>query len=125
MVKASYKLSNGQGAVLTMDRDITNAMDSSTLCPLLKEKSMRNMLVVSQVHSCASYARYLSTEAARGVKIELEIKPLSGDAQESANVQREWNATRSLATSRHTQMPTESARTTRSFNLSRSRGATW
>jgi hypothetical protein len=52
---------------------------------LLEDPSMRNMVVVSEVHSCSSYARLFSAEEGGTVTLGLHVKyPVPGAASADA-----------------------------------------
>jgi hypothetical protein len=42
---------------------------------LLEDPSMRDMVVVSEVHSCSSYARLLTAEESGTITLSLHVKP--------------------------------------------------
>ncbi|KAJ7901226.1 hypothetical protein B0H14DRAFT_2330602 [Mycena olivaceomarginata] len=74
--KAAFKFSSGRGAVLAMKNPIITIIDPpGRLKALLEDPSMRSMVVVSEVHSCSSYARLLSTEGGGTVTLGLHVEP--------------------------------------------------
>ncbi|KAJ7320726.1 hypothetical protein DFH08DRAFT_713523 [Mycena albidolilacea] len=74
--KAAFKFSSGCGAVLAMENPIMTIIDPpGALKGLLEDPSMRGMVVVSEVHSCSSYARLLTTEEGDTVMLGLHVEP--------------------------------------------------
>ncbi|KAJ7901180.1 hypothetical protein B0H14DRAFT_3123700 [Mycena olivaceomarginata] len=74
--KAAFKFSSGRGAVLAMENPMITIIDPpGGLKALLEDPSMRGMVVVSEVHSCSSYARLLSTEGGGTVTLGLHVEP--------------------------------------------------
>ncbi|KAI0028841.1 hypothetical protein K488DRAFT_57662 [Vararia minispora EC-137] len=89
-VKASFKFSSGPGAVLTMDRDtITAISPPGALRRLLEDPRMKHCLVISEVHSCSSFARYLGNATVKSVTIGLAVEPPAG-AVASASARMHW-----------------------------------
>jgi len=85
-IKASYKFSSGQGAVLVMERDTISTVDPpGSLRRLLEEPSLRDLVVVSEVHSSSSYARLLTTQTGATVTVGLCAKPPVDAASVSAD----------------------------------------
>ncbi|KAI0312156.1 hypothetical protein OF83DRAFT_1067686 [Amylostereum chailletii] len=75
-VKASFKFTSGQGAVLAMDNDAITTIDPpGSLRRLLDEPAMKDAVIVSEVHACASYARYLGTPSVKSVSIGISAEP--------------------------------------------------
>ncbi|KZV69938.1 hypothetical protein PENSPDRAFT_566403, partial [Peniophora sp. CONT] len=90
-VKASYKFSSGQGAVLCMDGDTIATIDPpGALRPLLDDPTLpEGIVIVSEVHATSSYARYLGTPEVRQVSIGLRVSsPAFPQAGVDANA--EW-----------------------------------
>jgi hypothetical protein len=89
-VKAAFKFSSKQGAVLAMENDSLIALDHpGSLRALLDDPTMRNKVIVSEVHSCSSYSRYLGTPSVKEIAIGLNAKPpVSGIA--SLGVHSQW-----------------------------------
>ncbi|KAJ7901128.1 hypothetical protein B0H14DRAFT_3738919 [Mycena olivaceomarginata] len=84
--KAVFKFSSGHGAVLAMENPMITIIDPPRgLRALLEDPSMRNMVIVSEVHSCSSYARLLTTEEGGTVTLGLRVgAPVPGIASASA-----------------------------------------
>ncbi|KAF8130955.1 hypothetical protein K438DRAFT_1999092 [Mycena galopus ATCC 62051] len=74
--KAAFKFSSGRGAVLAMESPMITTIDPpGALKQLLEDPSMRGMVVVSEVHSCSSYARLLSTNKSGNLTLGLQVEP--------------------------------------------------
>ncbi|KAJ7901201.1 hypothetical protein B0H14DRAFT_2670979 [Mycena olivaceomarginata] len=74
--KAAFKFSSGRGAVLAMENPMITIIDPpGGLKALLEDPSMRSMVVVSEVHSCSSYARLLSAKGGGTVTLGLHVEP--------------------------------------------------
>jgi len=79
--KASFKFSSGRGAVLAMENDAITTIDrQGSLISLLQKPDMRDVVIVSEVHTCASYARYLGTPDVESVSIGLSVQGPGSDA---------------------------------------------
>lgn len=75
-VKAAFKFMSGRGAVLAMDNDTISTVDPpGKLRRLLAEPTMKGLVVVSEVHQCSSYARFLSTQNGATVSLGLSVEP--------------------------------------------------
>lgn len=79
-VKASFKFTNGRGAILAMDRDIITTIDPpGSFRRLLEDMpDVQDKVIISEVHSCSSYARYLGAPTVKNVTIGLSIEPPAG-----------------------------------------------
>ncbi|KAJ7901193.1 hypothetical protein B0H14DRAFT_3739054 [Mycena olivaceomarginata] len=74
--KAAYNFSSGHGAVLAMENPMITIIDPpGGLKALLEDPSMRNMVVVSEVHSCSSYARLLTSDESGTITLGLHVEP--------------------------------------------------
>jgi hypothetical protein len=74
--KAVFKFSSWHGAVLAMENPmITIINPPGRLKALLEDPSMRSMVVMSEVHSCSSYAHLLSAEGGGTVTLGLHVEP--------------------------------------------------
>ncbi|KAJ7797054.1 hypothetical protein B0H14DRAFT_2390145, partial [Mycena olivaceomarginata] len=60
--KVAFQFARGCGAVLTMRNETITSIDRGSLKQLLEDLSMHGMVVVSEVHSCSSYARLLCAD---------------------------------------------------------------
>ncbi|KAJ7453081.1 hypothetical protein FB451DRAFT_1050425 [Mycena latifolia] len=89
-IKGAFKFSSGRGAILVMEKDTITVIDPpGALRRLLEDTSMRGFVVVSEVHSCSSYARLLTAQAGSTVALGLSVQPpLAGVA--SATVNATW-----------------------------------
>ncbi|KAJ7616622.1 hypothetical protein FB45DRAFT_934596 [Roridomyces roridus] len=75
-LKGAYKFSSGRGALLVMSNPTISYIDPpGALRKLLQEPSMRDLVVVSEVHSCDSYARILTSSAGNTVALGLSVEP--------------------------------------------------
>ncbi|KAJ7910559.1 hypothetical protein B0H13DRAFT_1520832, partial [Mycena leptocephala] len=85
-IKGTFKFSSGCGAILAMeDTRITIIDPPGALKRLLEDPSMRDVVVVSEVHSCSSYARLITAEAGSTVSLGLRVEPpIPGVASASA-----------------------------------------
>ncbi|KAJ7910552.1 hypothetical protein B0H13DRAFT_2232894 [Mycena leptocephala] len=86
-IKGVFRFSSGRGAILAMENAMITIIDPpGTLKCLLDDPSMRGVVVVSEVHSCSSYARLLSAEGRGIVALGLRIEPpISGIASAGAS----------------------------------------
>ncbi|KAJ7193789.1 hypothetical protein GGX14DRAFT_405164 [Mycena pura] len=86
-VKGAFKFSSGRGAILVMDNDTISSIDPpGSLRRLLEDPSMRDLVVVSEVHSCSSYARLLTAQGGSTVALGLSVEPpVGGVAAATAN----------------------------------------
>ncbi|KAJ6481689.1 hypothetical protein C8R45DRAFT_1063003 [Mycena sanguinolenta] len=86
-IKGAFKFSSGRGAILVMENDMIAAVDPpGALRRLLEDPSMSNLVVVSEVHSCSSYARLLTAQGGTTVALGLSVEPpVSGVVSASAN----------------------------------------
>ncbi|KAJ7901191.1 hypothetical protein B0H14DRAFT_3739053 [Mycena olivaceomarginata] len=88
--KTAFKFSSGRGAVLVMENPMITIIDPpGGLKALLEDPSMRNMVVVSEVHSCSSYAHLLSAKEGGTITLGLHVEPPMPDAA-SASTIRTW-----------------------------------
>ncbi|KAJ6524263.1 hypothetical protein DFH09DRAFT_1046909 [Mycena vulgaris] len=75
-VKAGYTFSSGKAAVLVMTNDSLTSVDSpGKLRLLLEEKDMKDCVLVSEVHRCASYARIITDKTSGTLAIGLSVEP--------------------------------------------------
>ncbi|KAF8130954.1 hypothetical protein K438DRAFT_1999091 [Mycena galopus ATCC 62051] len=83
----AFKFSSGRGAVLAMENAMITIIDPpGALRRLLEDPSMRGMVVVSEVHSCSSYARLLTGNKSGTFALGLQVEPpAAGVASASAN----------------------------------------
>ena len=90
-VKATFKFNTNKGAVLAMDNDtILTINPPGKLRRLLAEKALeKGYVIVSEVHRCSSYARFLSAAAGATVALGLAAQPPVGNVG-SANVDAKW-----------------------------------
>jgi hypothetical protein len=90
-VKACFKFSDGRGAVLVMTNDTITTIDPpGSLRRLLKDKDMRNKVIVSEVHRCSSYARLLTSKEAGTVALGLSFKSTGIPSAVSGDVRASW-----------------------------------
>jgi hypothetical protein len=70
-----------------MENDMISCIEpQGALRRLLKDPTMRGFVVVSQVHSCSSYARILTAQSGGTIALGLSIEPpVSGVASATAN----------------------------------------
>lgn len=75
-VKASFKFTSGQGAVLVMDNDTVSTIDPpGVLRRLLDDESMKGLVIVSEAHKSSSFARLLTAEGTSNIAIGLSVEP--------------------------------------------------
>jgi hypothetical protein len=75
-MKGAFKFSSGRGAILAMENAMITLVDPpGALKYLLDDPSMRGVVVVSEVHSCSSYARVITAEAGGIVALGLRAEP--------------------------------------------------
>ncbi|KAJ7606041.1 hypothetical protein FB45DRAFT_951692 [Roridomyces roridus] len=86
-LKGAYKFTSGKGALLVMSNPTISYIDPpGALRKLLQEPSMRDLVVVSEVHSCDSYARILTSSAGNTVALGLSVEPpIPGAAEAHAH----------------------------------------
>ncbi|KAF9236499.1 hypothetical protein BU15DRAFT_76940 [Melanogaster broomeanus] len=85
-VKAGFQFSSSGGAVLVMANDcLTTIHPASSLRRLLEVDGLRGRVLVSEVHRCASYARYMAPPRTKSVVIGLTAQPPPGDPSPEAN----------------------------------------
>ena len=73
-----------------MENDAITTIDrQGSLIPLLQRPDMQDIVVVSEVHTCASYARYLGTPEVKSVSIGLSVQGPASDSA-SGNIRMEW-----------------------------------
>ncbi|KAF8957391.1 hypothetical protein BDZ97DRAFT_1762985 [Flammula alnicola] len=90
-VKAAFKFNSGRGAILAMDNDTISTINPpGKLRRLLDEKRIpKGSVIVSEVHQCSSYARYLSTEGSTTILMGLSVEAPAGNIA-SANLDAKW-----------------------------------
>ncbi|KAF8164155.1 hypothetical protein K438DRAFT_1617742 [Mycena galopus ATCC 62051] len=75
-VKGAFKFSSGRGAILVMENTTLTCIDPpGALRGLLKDTSMRGFVIVSEVHSCSSYARMLTAQGGTTIALGLSVEP--------------------------------------------------
>ncbi|KAF8843208.1 hypothetical protein BDN67DRAFT_210660 [Paxillus ammoniavirescens] len=85
-VKAGFQFTASGGAVLVMANDcLTTVHPASSLRRLLEVDGLRGRVLVSEVHRCASYARYMAPPRTSSVVIGLTAPPPSGDPSAQEN----------------------------------------
>ncbi|EAU82176.1 hypothetical protein CC1G_11366 [Coprinopsis cinerea okayama7 len=88
--KAAFRFTSKAGAVLVMKNDsITTLHPAAKLRFLFDEPSLHGKVIVSEVHRCSSYARYVSSGKTSSVAIGLtvtnpEATKLFGDVETGA-----------------------------------------
>ncbi|KAJ7713282.1 hypothetical protein B0H16DRAFT_1810630 [Mycena metata] len=89
-VAGAYNFSSGRGAVLIMENATITIIDPpGALKVLFDDPSMRGAVVVSEVHRCSSYARWLSTGGRAAIALGLSVEPpIQGIA--SARASARW-----------------------------------
>ncbi|KAJ6530915.1 hypothetical protein DFH09DRAFT_882100, partial [Mycena vulgaris] len=95
-ISGAFQFSAGRGAILVMDNDATTVIDpAGALRPLLEDPGMRGAVVVSEVHSCSSYARVLTANTGSTIALGLRVDPpVPGVA--SIAVDARWVTSRTL-----------------------------
>jgi hypothetical protein len=85
-MKGAFKFSSGRGAILAMENTMITIIDPpGALKRLLDDPSMRGVVVVSEVHSCSSYARLITANVGSTVALGLRVEPpISGVASAGA-----------------------------------------
>ncbi|KAF9525427.1 hypothetical protein CPB83DRAFT_796373 [Crepidotus variabilis] len=69
---AGFKLTSGRGAILAMEHETVTYLDRpGSLLKLLMSERLHGRVIVSEVHQCSSYARYLVSEGGKTVSIGL------------------------------------------------------
>ncbi|KAJ7717806.1 hypothetical protein B0H16DRAFT_1897827 [Mycena metata] len=85
-VNGAFKFSSGRGAILVMENDKMSSIDPpGSLRRLLKDPSMRDAVIVSEVHSCSSYARMLTAQEGSTVALGLSVEPPVASVSATAN----------------------------------------
>lgn len=85
-VKGAFKFSSGRGAILVMENNMMSSIDPpGSLRRLLEDPSMRDIVVVSEVHSCSSYARVLTAQEGSTVALGLSVEPPVASMSATAN----------------------------------------
>ena len=85
--KGAFKFVLGPGAIIAMNNDTIYTIDSpGKLHRLLEEEGVKGRVIVSQVHRCSSYARFLATEDGATVALGLSVavpvsNPVAVDAK--------------------------------------------
>ncbi|KIJ62742.1 hypothetical protein HYDPIDRAFT_182752 [Hydnomerulius pinastri MD-312] len=88
-LKAGFQFSSDGGAVLVMAHDSLTTIDpASSLRRLLEVDTLRDRVLVSETHHCASYARYLASPRTGNVVIGLTAQPPPGAP--SAQAEFKW-----------------------------------
>ena len=78
--KGVFKFVSGRGAIIAMNNDTIYTIDSpGKFRRLLDEERMRGLVIVSEVHRCSSYARFLATEDGVTVALGLNLGDSVGD----------------------------------------------
>ena len=86
--KAAFKFVSGRGAIIAMNNDTIYTIDSpGKLRRLLDEEKVKGLVIVSEVHRCSSYARFLATEDGATVALGLSVEDPIGN---SAAVDAKW-----------------------------------
>ncbi|KAJ6544670.1 hypothetical protein DFH09DRAFT_885524, partial [Mycena vulgaris] len=95
-LSGAFQFSTGHGAILVMDNDATTVIDfAGALRPLLEDPKMRGAVVVSEVHSCSSYARVLTAKTGSTIALGLRVDPpVPGVASIAATAR--WVTSRTL-----------------------------
>ena len=87
--KGAFKFVSGRGAIIAMNNDTISTIDSpGKLRRLLDEEKIKGLVIVSEVHRCSSYARFLATENGATVALGLSVQ-VPGDSA-SANLDAKW-----------------------------------
>ncbi|KAJ6452232.1 hypothetical protein C8R45DRAFT_1057037 [Mycena sanguinolenta] len=72
---AAFKCTSNRSAILVMKNTTITAIEHpGTLRRLLADSNMRDMVVVSEVHSCSSYSRLLTTDGGT-ITLGLDVEP--------------------------------------------------
>ncbi|KAJ7087549.1 hypothetical protein B0H15DRAFT_297609 [Mycena belliarum] len=72
----AFRFAAGRGAVLVMQNDVVRAIaPPGALRRLLAAPRMRGLVVVAEVHACASYARLLTARGGGTVALGLRVAP--------------------------------------------------
>jgi len=88
-VKAAFSMTSGRGAILAMENDTISTIDPpGRLRRLLDSEELQGQVVVSEVHRCSSYARYLAFEGGRTVSLGLGASDPA--TQASASAEAKW-----------------------------------
>ncbi|KAF7334482.1 hypothetical protein MVEN_02277700 [Mycena venus] len=75
-VKGAFKFSSGRGAVLAQKNTMITSIEApAALKRVLEDPSMRGFCIVSEVHSCSAYARWLTTIRGGAIALGLRIEP--------------------------------------------------
>lgn len=86
--KGAFKFVSGRGAIIAMDNDTIYAIDSpGKFRRLLDEEKVKGRVIVSEVHRCSSYARFLATEDGATVALGLSVEDPIGN---SAALDAKW-----------------------------------
>ncbi|KAF7334479.1 hypothetical protein MVEN_02277400 [Mycena venus] len=92
-VKGAVEFSSGRGAVLAMDNMMITSIEApAALKRVLEDPSMRDFCIVSEVHFCSAYARWLTTIRGGAIALGLCIEA-SGVASVGATATWVNNAT--------------------------------
>lgn len=75
-IKNAFNFVSGCGALLAMENDSISVTDNpGSFVNLLEDETMHGMVIVSEVHSCSSYARLLTSYKGGHVAIGLAVEP--------------------------------------------------
>jgi hypothetical protein len=84
--KGAFKFVSGRGAIIAMKNDTIYTIDSpGKFRRLLDEERMRGLVIVSEVHRCSSYARFLATEDGATVALGLNFEEPAGNITSENN----------------------------------------
>ncbi|KAF8144949.1 hypothetical protein K438DRAFT_1631009, partial [Mycena galopus ATCC 62051] len=86
--KVAFQFARGCGAVLTMRNETMTSIDRGSLKQLLEDPSMHDMVVVSEVHSCSSYARLLCADGTTTLTLGSHVSTPGLGA--SASIASKW-----------------------------------
>ena len=92
-VKAAFEFTSKQGAILVMHNDsIRTVQPQAKLRFLYDEPKLRGKVIVSEVHRCSSYARYVASDEASSVALGLSVSaPAQGIVTDiEAGVEQKW-----------------------------------
>jgi hypothetical protein len=88
--KGAFKFVSGRGAIIAMYNDTIFTIDSpGKFRRLLDEEKVKGLVIVSEVHRCSSYARFLAPEGGATVVLGLSVEgPIDNTA--SATLDAKW-----------------------------------
>jgi len=89
-VKGGFKFMSGRGAIVAMYNSTIYTIESpGKFRRLLDEERIKGLVIVSEVHRCSSYARFLATEDGATVALGLGVEaPIDGMG--TANMDAKW-----------------------------------